>query len=156
MTAWFKYISNHHRSVLQEIQSFCSESQNRDSSKSSPRALRMPSSISTKLITLCSQCRDVPSAITIFSHFPNCNAFIIIAMIRGLSSNGLNQEAINLFCLERKHRVSNPIATPSLVSSRPVLLCWTFGKVKSLRQLAIECGFESDLFVSVVRRSTIS
>lgn len=68
-------------------------------------------------------------------------------MIRGLSSNGLNQEAINLFCIERREGVEPDSYTFSCVLKACASLL-DVRQGRSLHQLVIQCGFESDLFVS--------
>ncbi|XP_010925611.1 pentatricopeptide repeat-containing protein At5g16860-like [Elaeis guineensis] len=101
----------------------------------------------TKLITLYSLCGDLSSAEAIFARFPGCNVFLLNAMIRGYSSNGLNQEAVDLFHRKRREGIEPDSYTFSCVlkacASLPDLC-----QGKELHKMAVESGFESDVFVS--------
>ncbi|XP_020245821.1 pentatricopeptide repeat-containing protein At5g16860-like [Asparagus officinalis] len=108
--------------------------------------LHNDSLLSTKLITLYSQLQNIPSAQKVFTHFQPPNIFILNSMLRALSSNGFNQESINLFSIERKRGLEPDSYTFSCVIKACACIS-DLWKGKCLHQMAIGCGFGSDVFV---------
>ncbi|XP_020097080.1 pentatricopeptide repeat-containing protein At5g16860-like [Ananas comosus] len=108
--------------------------------------LRDDSFLSAKLIALYSLCGDLKTSVSIFDEFPSCNVFLLNAMIRGYSSNGLYHEAVDLFHRKRKQGIKPDSYTFSCVLKACASIS-DLSQAKELHELAVECGFGSDLFV---------
>ncbi|KAK8918598.1 Pentatricopeptide repeat-containing protein [Platanthera zijinensis] len=103
--------------------------------------------LSTKLITFHSLCGDIPSTLAVFELFPTCNVYLINSMIRGYSSNGLCQKAINLFHMKRGEEASIPDSYTFSCVLKACASTLDLRQGKQLHQLAVECGFGADIFV---------
>ncbi|XP_043700291.1 pentatricopeptide repeat-containing protein At5g16860-like [Telopea speciosissima] len=100
----------------------------------------------TKLITLYSVCRDIRVAELVFRRVSNHNVFLLNAMIRGYSNNELYQEALDLFYDKVKERFEPDSYTFSCL----LKVCASLSDLqqgKHIQKLAIEYGFEYDIFV---------
>ncbi|XP_026658115.2 pentatricopeptide repeat-containing protein At5g16860-like [Phoenix dactylifera] len=109
--------------------------------------LESDSFFASKLVALYSLCGYLSSAVAVFGGFPSCNVFLLNAMIRGYSSNGLNQEAIDLFHRKRREGIEPDSYTFSCVLKACASLL-DLCQGKELHKLAVESGLESDVFVS--------
>ncbi|KAG0495887.1 hypothetical protein HPP92_000538 [Vanilla planifolia] len=103
--------------------------------------------LSTKLISLYSDCGNIPMALTVFSFFPITNVYLLNSLIRGYSSNGLHQEAITFFNKNRREGLLPDSYSFSCVLKACASLA-DLWQGKQLHQLAVQSGFEPDIFVS--------
>ncbi|KAK8916099.1 Pentatricopeptide repeat-containing protein [Platanthera zijinensis] len=104
--------------------------------------------LSTKLINFYSLCGDLPSALAVFELFPTCNVYLLNSMIRGYSSNGFCQKAINLFRMKRGEEASIPDSYTFICAMKACASALDLRQGKQLHQIAVECGFGADIFIS--------
>ncbi|KAJ4980736.1 hypothetical protein NE237_031573 [Protea cynaroides] len=115
-------------------------------SKIITNGLEGDSFFATKLISIYSVCRDIQVAESVFRRISNHNIFLFNAMIRGYSNNGLYQEALDLFY----KGVKVGFEPDSYTFSCLLKVCASLSDLqqgKIIQKLAIEYGFESDIFV---------
>ncbi|OVA00110.1 Pentatricopeptide repeat [Macleaya cordata] len=101
----------------------------------------------TKLICLYSVCGNVSKAESIFDRLSVHNVYTLNAMIRGYSTNGLYQQAVNLFYEKKKGGIKPDSYTFSCLL-KVCALSSDLQQGEKIAKLAEEYGFESDLFVS--------
>ncbi|XP_058095537.1 pentatricopeptide repeat-containing protein At5g16860-like [Magnolia sinica] len=109
--------------------------------------LEKDSFLATKLIGFYSGCRNLPIAETIFNRVACCNVFLMNAMIRGYSVNGLYQQALDFFYQKKEEGLEPDAYTFSFLSKACGSLS-DIQKGREIRNLVLESGLESDVFVS--------
>ncbi|KAL5989699.1 hypothetical protein ACLOJK_010592 [Asimina triloba] len=104
--------------------------------------------LATKLIGFYSCCGNLPIAESIFNRLSSCNIYLMNAMIRGFSANGLYKQAIDFFFKKHEEGIITP---DSYTFSALLKACGSLQDIsygKKIRNLILESGLVSDLFVS--------
>ncbi|KAF8409076.1 hypothetical protein HHK36_005148 [Tetracentron sinense] len=109
--------------------------------------LENDSFFATKLISHYSACGNVSVAELAFHRVSAQNVFLLNAMIRGYSINGLYQKALDFF-YENSNGGPEPDSYTFSCLLKVCSLLSDLRQGRKIQDLALECGFGSDLFVS--------
>ncbi|KAF5199996.1 Pentatricopeptide repeat-containing protein [Thalictrum thalictroides] len=116
-------------------------------SKIVTKGLEQDSFFATKLINLYSNCGNISLAESVFDRVLNCNVFLLNAMIRGYSTIGLYRKGLDLFYQKREEGIEPDSYTFSCILKVCGLLS-DLQQGKKIHNIAVECGLESDIFIS--------